>query len=66
MRTRIARRVAAIILFGAAIEVPLAAYADPGAGAMLWQMLAAGFVGSLFYLRRLTDWFERRRRGPKG
>ena len=25
-------------------------YSDPGSGAMLWQMIAAFFVGGLFYL----------------
>jgi hypothetical protein len=28
------------------------AYIDPGSGALLWQMLVAGFVGALFYFRR--------------
>ena len=27
------------------------AYVDPGSGALLLQMLIAGFVGALFYLR---------------
>jgi hypothetical protein len=30
------------------------AYVDPGSGAMLWQMLAAGFIGTLFYMRRFA------------
>ena len=28
------------------------AYIDPGSGALLWQMLVAGFMGALFYFRR--------------
>jgi hypothetical protein len=31
-------------------------YADPGSGALLWQILAAGFVGALFYARRAWKW----------
>lgn len=29
------------------------AYVDPGSGAMIWQMLAAAAIGSLFYCRRV-------------
>ena len=29
------------------------AYTDPGTGALIWQLIAAGFVGGMFYLRRL-------------
>ena len=43
-----------------AFEKPAAAYADPGTGALLWQMLAAGFVGVIFYFRRITAWFKRK------
>jgi hypothetical protein len=35
-----------------ACEVRADAYTDPGSGALIWQMLAAGFVGLLFYVRR--------------
>ena len=35
-------------------------YVDPGAGAMIWQMLVAAFLGAVFYLRRLIP-----RRPPK-
>jgi hypothetical protein len=35
------------------------AYTDPGTGALLWQMLAAGFVGAMFYVRKFTKWFRR-------
>jgi len=40
-------------LHGAA---PLYAYADPGSGILIWQMLLAGIAGALFYLRRLLRW----------
>jgi hypothetical protein len=29
------------------------AYVDPGSGAMLWQILAATFLGMLFYIRKI-------------
>ena len=32
------------------------AYTDPGSGALLWQMLAAGLFGLVFYLRKLKHW----------
>jgi len=32
------------------------AYIDPGTGAMLWQVIAAVFIGLLFYVRRIVDW----------
>jgi hypothetical protein len=48
-------------------ERPLAAYVDPGSGALLWQVLVAGFVGAMFYIRRITRWFRSRsqRQGGK-
>jgi diacylglycerol kinase len=42
-------------------------YIDPGSGALLWQVLAAAFVGVLFLVRKLNpirhmrDWFRRAR-----
>ncbi len=30
-------------------------YTDPGTGAMLWQLLAAGFIGAAFYFRHYTS-----------
>ncbi len=36
------------------------AYTDPGTGALLWQMLAAGFVGLMFYFRKFTSWFKKK------
>jgi len=31
-------------------------YADPGAGALIWQLLLGGFIGGMFYFRRVRDW----------
>jgi hypothetical protein len=38
------------------------AYTDPGSGALLWQMLMAAFVGVMFSLRRMANWFRSRRK----
>lgn len=35
---------------------PAYGYTDPGSGLLLWQMVGAAFVGSLFYVRRLFGW----------
>lgn len=34
-------------------EAQAKAYTDPGTGALIWQMVAAGFVGAMFYVRRI-------------
>jgi hypothetical protein len=37
-------------------------YVDPGAGAMIWQILAASFVGAIFIFRRFAlRWVKKRR-----
>jgi len=48
-----------LVLLGLAVEQPAAAYTDPGTGALIWQMVAAGFVGVMFYFRRITSFFTR-------
>jgi hypothetical protein len=52
-----------ILLIGTEREAR--AYTDPGTGAMIWQMLVAGFVGAAFYFRRFTTWFKNRDKGRK-
>jgi hypothetical protein len=44
-----------------ATEREARAYTDPGSGAMIWQMLVAGFVGLMFYFRRFTSWLRNRK-----
>ncbi len=46
---------AALLLL--ASPAKLSAYVDPGTGAMLWQLLAAAAIGSLFYIRRILAFF---------
>jgi hypothetical protein len=36
------------------------AYVDPGSGAMIWQIVAAAFIGSMFYARRGVSWIRAR------
>ena len=47
-----------LLLIMFATEQEARAYTDPGTGAMIWQMLAAGAVGVLFYFRRFLGWFK--------
>ena len=54
--------IAMLLLF--ATERQAMAYTDPGTGALIWQSLVAGFVGLMFYARRITTWFKNRK-GPK-
>ena len=53
--------VGVLLLLLICAERPAQAYADPGSGAMLVQILAAAFVGASFYMRKLVRWFR-----PKG
>ena len=45
-----------------AIVNTLLLYADPGSGALIWQLLVAAFIGSMFYFRRIKDWFFLKRK----
>ena len=56
------RSVATVLLLLLMAETPAAAYTDPGSGAMLWQILVAGFVGVMFYGRKFTKWFRSKTR----
>ena len=47
-----------LLLVSFATEQQARAYTDPGTGAMIWQMLAAGAVGVIFYFRRFLGWFK--------
>jgi hypothetical protein len=47
-----------------ATEREARAYADPGSGALIWQMPVGVFVGIGFYFQRHISWFENRK-GPK-
>jgi hypothetical protein len=34
------------------------AYADPGSGTLIWQMVLAASFGVMFYARRIIRWFR--------
>ncbi len=55
---RRARVMVVVVVLLLMAETPAAAYTDPGSGALLWQILVAGFVGAMFYWRKLTRWFR--------
>jgi hypothetical protein len=57
---------AACFALTAAMEREAHGYTDPGTGALLWQVLAAGFVGALFYLRKITSWLKGRKKNRNG
>jgi hypothetical protein len=50
-----------MLLLLVAAEQEASAYTDPGSGALLWQLLVAGFVGGMYYFRNILD----RLRGKK-
>jgi hypothetical protein len=45
-----------LALLTMAVPQQASAYVDPGTGSMMWQMAAAAFIGSLFYVRRVAGW----------
>ena len=53
--------IAAIILILVIAEQPAKAYADPGSGAVMWQLLLASIVSVGFHFRKLRSWFAGRR-----
>ena len=50
-----------LLLLLLASEREARAYTDPGSGALIWQMLVAGLVGSAFYFRKFISWLKRKR-----
>jgi len=50
-----------IAVFGSTTSVSAApailGYIDPGSGQLIWQMVVAGFVGALFYIKRVRLFF---------
>jgi len=59
---KVMRRCLLLLALLAAAERPARAYVDPGSGALLWQMVAAGFLGALFQVRKFIARLRRRRR----
>jgi hypothetical protein len=55
-----------VVLLTLACSPAAFGYTDPGSGALLWQILAAGFIGLGFYFRRLLGWARRVCGGKSG
>jgi uncharacterized membrane-anchored protein YjiN (DUF445 family) len=58
------RSVLLLVLAIFATEREARAYADPGSGALIWQLMMAALVGGIFYFHRITAWFKKRK-GPR-
>ena len=39
-------------------ETRVYAYADPGSGALIWQILVGASIGVMFYLRAILRWIR--------
>jgi hypothetical protein len=63
MRSSLAGLPVLLILL-AGSEREASAYTDPGTGALILQMLAAGFVSAIFYVRKFTNWFKPKKKDP--
>jgi hypothetical protein len=61
-RSTICLQMGGLLLLLAASERPLKAYADPGSGALIWQVLVAAFIGVLYYIRRIAAFFRKKDR----
>lgn len=55
------RAAAAALILMIFAEVPLKAYADPGSGLLVWQIVGAFFVGSAWQIRRFFSRVRRRK-----
>ena len=53
-----------LLILLAGSEREASAYTDPGTGALILQMLAAGFVSAIFYVRKFTNWFKPKKKDP--
>jgi NADH:ubiquinone oxidoreductase subunit 2 (subunit N) len=55
-------RGAGLLLLLAASERALKAYADPGSGTLIWQVLVGAVIGVLYYARRVVAFFRKKDR----
>ena len=44
-----------LVIFLALVSAPAYGYVDPGSGHFFLQLIAAAFVGTLFYVRRIWN-----------
>ena len=45
-----------LLLLFIGLEREAKGYTDPGTGALIWQVLIAGFMGAMFYFRRIKNY----------
>ena len=65
MKTRAGRFLFMFLMVLIVTEGTAHAYIDPGTGSMLWQVLFAAGVGSLFYVRKVFAWVGSLRKRKK-
>jgi hypothetical protein len=65
MKTRAGRFLFMFLMVLIVTERTAHAYVDPGTGSMLWQVLFAAGVGSLFYVRKVFAWVGSLRKRKK-
>jgi len=53
------RSIAFALFLFLAMPAPAHAYADPGSGLLLWQLLGSFLIGLSFYFRRIAGFFKR-------
>jgi hypothetical protein len=56
--THLPYRVVALMIAGV---IPLHAYADPGNGLLIWQIVGAFFVGCVYQVRKVLVSFRKRK-----
>jgi hypothetical protein len=54
------RIMALLFLLSFATESQAHAYADPGSGALIWQLFAASLLAVPFYLRKALNWIRKK------
>jgi len=52
------KQLLSVVMLLICLEREAKAYADPGSGALVWQVLVAGFFGTMFYIRRIFGWLR--------
>ncbi len=62
LKTSLLAQIAFLLLVVVAAERDLKAYVDPGTGSMIWQLVVAGAIGVLYYIRKFTAIFRKKDR----
>lgn len=64
MRLPLGKTALLVLLMLGATEAQLLAYIDPGAGSLLYQIVAATMLGALFYVYRVGAWIKKHWKRP--